>query len=391
VRGESEITIAPLNFAQLPDEAEALRKPIRDLIARETKGMTLPQRAQTWMGYSARFTRAMAKEGFVGLTLPVEYGGRGLGPFARFVIVEELLSAGAPVAAHWIADRQSAPLLLKFGNEAQRQTYIPRICAGEIFFSIGMSEPGAGSDLSAVKTKAERQEDGSWTLNGQKVWTSGAHLNHYLIALVRTSGDASSRHAGLSQFIVDLSLPGVTVRPIKNLNGDEDFCEIFFDNVRLGADNLVGEEGGGWAQVTAELAFERSGPERIYSSNVLLDAWIKHVGAQAEIDEARTQTIGTLTAELAALRQLSIAVTAELEAGNSPVVEAALVKDLGTGFEQQIPHIVADDLASHPEEEIADELAATVKLLQQIAPSFSLRGGTREILRGMIARGLGLR
>ena len=343
------------------------------------------------MGHSADFSRAMAKEGFVGLTLPTEYGGRGLGSFARYVVVEELLSAGAPVGAHWIADRQSAPLLLKFGSEEQRRKYVPPICAGEIFFSIGMSEPGAGSDLSAVKSRAELQDDGGWILNGQKIWTSGAHLNHYLIALVRTSGDASSRHAGLSQFIVDLSLPGVTVRPIKDLNGDEDFCEIFFDNVRLDAGCLVGDEGAGWAQVTAELAFERSGPERIYSSAVLLDAWIKHVAAQNEAGETRIRQIGALTAELAALRQLSIAVTAELEAGSSPVVEAALVKDLGTGFEQKIPHIIADDLASHPDEDICGELAATVKSLQHISPSFSLRGGTREILRGMIARGLGMR
>lgn len=343
------------------------------------------------MGHSADFSRAMAAEGLIGLTLPKEYGGQGMGPFARYVVVEELLIAGAPVGAHWIADRQSAPLLLKFGNEEQRQRYIPKICAGELFFSIGMSEPGAGSDLAAIRSKADKQSDGSWSLNGQKIWTSGAQLNHFLIALVRTSGDADSRHAGMSQFIVDLSAPGVTIRPIKDLNEDSDFNEIFFDNVRLEADALVGKEGDGWKQVTAELAFERSGPERIYSSAVLLDAWIRHVAGQDNISDSRVLKIGSLTAELAALRQLSIAVTAELAAGNSPVVEAALLKDLGNGFEQKIPHIVADDLASHLDEAASEEIIATVKLLLNIAPSFSLRGGTREILRGMIARGLGLR
>ena len=343
------------------------------------------------MGHSADFSRAMAAEGLIGLTLPKEYGGQEMGPFARYVVVEELLIAGAPVGAHWIADRQSAPLLLKFGNEEQRQRYIPKICAGELFFSIGMSEPGAGSDLAAIRSKADKHSDGSWFLNGQKIWTSGAHVNHFLIALVRTSGDADSRHGGMSQFIVDLSAPGVTIRPIKDMNGDSDFNEIFFDNVRLGEDALVGEEGDGWKQVTAELAFERSGPERIYSSAVLLDAWIRHVAVQDNISDIRVLKIGSLTAELAALRQLSIAVTAELAAGNSPVVEAALLKDLGNGFEQKIPHIVADDLASHAEESVSEALTATVKLLLNIAPSFSLRGGTREILRGMIARGLGLR
>ena len=384
------MTVAALDMAIIPQAAESLRAGIRAFVERETAAMTLEQRSRSWMGHSAAFSRALAQAGFVGLTLPVEYGGRGLGPFARFVVVEELLSAGAPVAAHWIADRQSAPLLLKFGSEAQKQQFIPAICKGELYFSIGMSEPGAGSDLSAVRSRAEQQSDGKWLLNGQKIWTSGAHLNHQMITLVRTSGDANSRHAGLSQFIVDLSAPGVTIRPIADINGETDFNEIFFDNVELPADALVGEEGAGWAQVNAELAFERSGPERIYSSICLLDAWIAHLG-QVGANEARTQKIGALTAQLAALRQLSIAVTARLDAGESPAVEASLVKDLGTGFEQSIPTIIADDLASHPDEPVADELMSTLKLVTYIAPSFSLRGGTREILRGIIARGLGLR
>ena len=384
------MSIAALDMAVLPEAAEALRPGIRALVARETASMTLPERSRSWMGYSAAFSRTLASGGYLGLTLPVEYGGRGLGPFARFVVVEELLQVGAPVAAHWIADRQSAPLLLKFGSEEQKRRYIPAICRGELYFSIGMSEPNAGSDLSAVRSRAERQYDGSWLLNGQKIWTSGAHLNHYMIALVRTSGGADSRHAGLSQFIVDLAAPGVSIRPIPDLNGDNDFNEIFFDNVALPADSLVGEEGEGWAQVNAELAFERSGPERIYSSIVLLDAWIAHLG-QVGAAEARIAKVGGLMAQLAALRQMSIAVTALLEAGDSPAVEASLVKDLGTGFEQSIPALIADDLASHPDEAVSGELMTTLKLVTHIAPSFSLRGGTREILRGIIARGLGLR
>ena len=384
------MTVAALDMAIIPQSAESLRAGVRAFVERETAAMTLEHRSRSWMAHSAAFSRALAQAGFVGLTLPVEYGGRGLGPFARFVVVEELLSAGAPVAAHWIADRQSAPLLLKFGSEAQKQRFIPAICRGELYFSIGMSEPGAGSDLSAVRSRAEQRSDGKWLLNGQKIWTSGAHLNQQMIALVRTSGDTNSRHAGLSQFIVDLSAPGVTIRPIADINGETDFNEIFFDNVELSADALVGEEGAGWAQVNAELAFERSGPERIYSSICLLDAWIAHLG-HVGASEARTEKIGALTAQLAALRQLSIAVTARLEAGESPAVEASLVKDLGTTFEQSIPAIIADDLASHPDEPVADELMSTLKLVTYIAPSFSLRGGTREILRGIIARGLGLR
>jgi alkylation response protein AidB-like acyl-CoA dehydrogenase len=380
-----------LSLSQLPPHAEELRPAIRALIARETAGMAMPDRARSWMGYSAGFSKALAREGFLGLTLPTEYGGRGLGPFARFVVVEELLSAGAPVAAHWIADRQSAPLILRYGTQEQRAYYIPRICRGEIYFSIGMSEPGAGSDLSAVKTRATRQADGSWRVTGSKIWTTNAHLNHYMIALVRTSGDSNSRHAGLSQFIIDLSLPGVTIKPITDLNGDDDFCEVFFDDVVLNADALVGEEGEGWAQVGAELAFERSGPERIYSSIALLDGWIAHVGRIGTVSDARQMLMGSMTAQLAALRALSIAVTAKLEAGESPATEASLIKDLGNCFEQSVPQMIADDLGSHPEEPVDAALLATLQFLSHIAPSFSLRGGTREILRGIIARGLGLR
>lgn len=380
-----------LDFACLPDAAEALRPAIRELIARETCAMSMADRSRSWMGYSADFSRALAKSGFLGLTLPTAYGGRAMGPLARFVVVEELLSAGAPVAAHWIADRQSAPLILKFGSEEQRQKYIPAICRGEIFFSIGMSEPNAGSDLSAVKTRAVRKSDGSWRLTGSKIWTTNAHLNHYMIALVRTSGDVDSRHAGLSQFIIDLSLPGVVIRPIADINGELDFCEIFFDDVILSADCLVGKDGAGWAQVGAELAFERSGPERIYSSIILLDAWIRHVGQSGCGDTKRTALVGSLMAQIAVLRQVSIAVTAQLENGKSPVTEAALIKDLGNSFEQLVPQIIADDLGSHPDEAVDGELLHTLKLMTQIAPSFSLRGGTREILRGIIARGLGLR
>jgi alkylation response protein AidB-like acyl-CoA dehydrogenase len=322
--------------------------------------------------------------------LPKRYGGGERGPFARFVIVEELLSVGAPVAAHWIGDRQSAPLILNYGTETQREFYLPKVCKGEIVFCIGMSEPGAGSDLAAVRTRAEKTDKG-WLLNGQKIWTTNSMHSDYMIALVRTSGKPEDRHAGLSQLIVDLKAPGVTVRPIVDLNGDAHFAEVFFENVELGDDALVGSEGQGWHQVTAELAFERSGPERIYSSVVLLDAWIKHLREVGRTDSATLRTAGDFTARLATLRAMSIACTARLAMGESPVVEASLVKDLGTSKEQELPLVIGDDLASHPDEPVSAELYRTLLYVTQIAPSFSLRGGTREIMRGIIARGLGLR
>ncbi len=378
-----------LTLSVIPATDEALRPAIRALIDEHIRAIPLHKRARTWMGGDAIFSRAMGQAGFLGLTLPRKYGGAERGPLARFVVVEELLCAGAPVGMHWIADRQSALVILNFGTEEQREHYIPRICRGEIFFCIGMSEPNSGSDLASVRTRAEQTKAG-WRVNGQKIWTSGAQHADYMIALVRTSGDSADRQRGLSQLLIDLKAPGITIRPIADLNGDLDFNEVFFDNVELPANALLGEDGSGWDQVTAELAFERSGPERIYSSAVLLDAWVQHV-AQQERSESRERLVGSLTAQLAVLRELSVAVTTRLAAGERPVVEASLVKDLGATFEQSVPTLIADDLASHPDELVDPELWRAIMTVTYIAPAFSLRGGTREILRGIIARGLGLR
>lgn len=378
-----------LVLADLPPEDEALRPAIR-AVADAAATAPADVRARSWSGFDRAFSRRLGDAGFLGMTLPERYGGGGRGPFARFVVVEELLSAGAPVAAHWIADRQSAPLLLNYGTEAQREEFIPRICRGELVFCIGMSEPGSGSDLASVRTRAKRTPAG-WRVSGQKIWTTNAMHGDYMIALVRTSGSSDDRQRGLSQLIIDLKAPGVTIRPIVDLTGDAHFAEVFFEDVELSADALVGNEGEGWAQVTAELAFERSGPERIYSSVVLLDTWIDHLQAVGRDDAATRARVGDFTARLGTLRAMSIACTARLALGESPVVEASLVKDLGTTFEQELPAAIGDDLASHPDEPVDAELYRTLLYVTHIAPSFSLRGGTREILRGIIARGMGLR
>jgi len=379
-----------LNPTALPAEDEALRTDVRSFLAQALTGIPAHIRARAWSGYDPAFSRELGRRGWLGITLPREYGGGGRSAYARYVLVEEFLNVGAPVGSHWIADRQSAPLILKFGTEAQKQRYLPPICKGESFFCIGMSEPNAGSDLASVRTRAVRNDAG-WLLNGQKIWTTNAFHCHYMIALVRTSGEAKDRQQGLSQLIVDLSLPGVTVRPITDQSGDSHFCEVFFDNVQLAPDALIGEEGAGWAQVTAELAFERSGPERLYSSIVLFEEWLAYVRTPAGHTPAAQRLAGKIVTQLAPLRALSLAITEKLTRGESPVVEAALVKDLGTGVEQLIPYAIADDLASRTDPNIPLELLHTLHYVTQVAPSYSLRGGTRDILRGMIAKGMDLR
>ncbi|WP_315128491.1 acyl-CoA dehydrogenase family protein [Comamonas antarctica] len=383
-------TLDSLALTCIPAQDEALRADIRAFLAQATRDMPAHIRARSWGGYSTEFSRQLGARGWIGMTLPPEYGGGGRSAFARYVLVEELLNFGAPVGSHWIADRQSAPLILKYGTEAQKQFYIPRVCRGEAFFCIGMSEPNAGSDLASVATRAVPNERG-FLLNGQKIWTTNAHHCQYMIALVRTSGGPADRHKGLSQVIVDLSLPGVTVRPIEDLSGDRHFCEVFFDNVQLAPDALIGAEGQGWEQVTAELAYERSGPERLFSSIVLFDQWLDYVRTPAGRSDAAVLLAGKVLTQLAPLRAMSVAVQEKLTQGASPIVEAALVKELGTTLEQMIPAAIADALFAGDSEDIPVELLMTLKYVTEAAPSFSLRGGTRDILRGMIARGLGLR
>lgn len=382
--------LEPLSLTSVPEHAEALRPAVRAFVKGYRDKLPLAQRARSWMGFDAECSRELAKRGWVGVTLPKKYGGAGLDAFSRFVLIEELLGNSLPVAAHWIADRQSGPLILKYGSDAQKDFYLPRICRAEAFFCIGLSEPQSGSDLASVRTRATRTA-GGWRLSGQKIWTTNAHRSHYMIALVRTSGGAEDRHKGLSQLIVDLSAPGVSIRQIRDLTGDAHFNEVFFDNVELGEDALVGSEGSGWEQVTAELAFERSGPERIYSSIALFDLWLDYLRVQGAADPALRELAGRIVAQLAVLRAMSVSVTGQLARGESPVLAAALVKDLGTGLEQFIPHAIAEALGRDPGQAAPDALLQALAYVTQICPTFSLRGGTREILRGMIARGLGLR
>lgn len=379
-----------LSLTGIPPEGEALRAEVRAFLQDAVKDIPAHIRAKSWSGYDPVLSRKLGEKGWIGMTLPKAYGGGERSAFARYVLVEECLNFGAPVGSHWIADRQSAPLILKYGTEAQKQFYIPRVCRGEVFFCIGMSEPNAGSDLASVRTRALPNEQG-FLLNGQKIWTTNAHHCQYMIALVRTSGSAEDRHKGLSQVIVDLTLPGVTVRPIQDLSGDSHFCEVFFENVQLSADALIGAEGQGWEQVTAELAFERSGPERLFSSIVLFDQWLQYARTPQGRTESGMRLAGKVLTQLAPLRAMSVSVQQKLTQGASPVVEAALVKELGTTLEQMIPAAIAEELFARPAEDVPVELLLTLKYATEASPSFSLRGGTRDILRGMIARGLGLR
>jgi acyl-CoA dehydrogenase len=370
----------------LDANCEALREEVRAFLADALAGMPARDRAHNWSGSNPEFSRKLGERGWIGMRFPKKYGGHERSALERYVALEELLAAGAPVGAHWVADRQSGPLLLRYADETTKLEILPRIARGELRFCIGMSEPDSGSDLASIRSRAERIDDG-WRLNGSKLWTSGAHHAHYMIGLFRTDPHADSKHAGLSQFLIDMKTPGIRVRPIRNLLGEAHFNEVFFENVELPAQALVGREGDGWNQVTAELTLERSGPERYLSSIQLV---IEMLNAASSHDSHQAVELGRVVADIATLRQMSLGVAGLLSRGENPALLAAIVKDQGAVLEQRIPELAHDLFGL----EVGQTISAFHEVMTytvQAAPSFSLRGGTREILRGIIAKGLGLR
>ncbi|MCW2607978.1 MAG: acyl-CoA dehydrogenase [Frankiales bacterium] len=382
------LTAAPTS---VPDDVQQLRRDVRAFLAEEREAGRYTPRVDAWLaGWDEAFSKRLAERGWLGMTLPKEYGGHARSTLERYAVTEELLAAGAPVAAHWIADRQIGPSLLRYGTEAQRQEFLPAIARGECFFGIGMSEPDSGSDLASVRTKGTRT-DGGWLVSGTKVWTSGAHHAHAFFVLARTAPleEGGSRHAGLSQFLVRLDAPGVTVRPIELLTGEHHFNEVVLDDVFVPDDMVLGDIGDGWHQVTSELAFERSGPERFLSSYPLLAVL---TGALAERTDGRgRRELGGLLARLWALREMSLGIAAALSSGVAQEVPAALVKDLGTRFEGEVVEAARLVLDVEPDPGSPEPLSRLLAQAVLHAPGFTIRGGTNEILRGVVARGLGMR
>jgi hypothetical protein len=345
----------------------SLRREVREFLA----GYGFSARIDGWVtGWEPALSAELGRRGWVGMAIPVEFGGGGRSPFERHVVAEELVAAGAPVAFHWFADRQIAPTILRYGSAYQRDRYLPAIARGEHSFALGLSEPDAGSDLASVRTKAVRADSG-WRLTGVKVWTSNAHRADSMTVLARTARTPETPRAqALSQFIVDLPQPDVTVRPIRQLGGGQHFNEVRFDDVFVPDEQVLGAVGEGWQQVTSELAWERSGPERFLSTYPLLASAL----AAGTPD---TTKIGSLCGSLWTVHAMSLRVAAALTRGETPVVAAALVKDLGTALEGDL----VDQLAGAADPELLNSAVLS-------APGFTLRGGSTEILRGIVAREL---
>jgi acyl-CoA dehydrogenase len=376
---------------RLPPECEALRREVRAFLAEEVAVGTFdPNQPRYGDLHDRAFSRRVGARGWIGMTWPKKYGGHERSFLERYVVTEEFRVANAPVRLHFVADRQSGPILLKYAPEHVRMDILPRICRGELCFVIGMSEPGSGSDLFAAKTKAIKTSRG-WVINGSKIWTSNAHIADYMIGLFRTSPPTKdNRRYGLTQFLVDMKTPGITVNPIYQMTGEHDFNEVIFEDAVTPEDHVLGEIDGAWKQATSELAYERSGPERFLETFYVLIALVRALGPKPDLRSA--EGLGRLVAQLHTLRRMSVSVNGMLQAGQEPVVEGSIVKDLGTVWERKLPGRVRE-LAAFLEPEMTNRASLEEQLAfaTTMAPKLTIQGGTTEVLRGIIARGLGLR
>ncbi|XVQ06390.1 acyl-CoA dehydrogenase family protein [Spirillospora sp. CA-255316] len=327
--------------------------------------------SDAWMnGFSKEFSRELGRLGWIGMSWPTEVGGGGLSPLSRLIVSQAMLEAGAPVAASWFADRQIGPSLIGHGSADQRTRFLPGILSGDTTWCIGMSEPNAGSDVSALRTRATLR-GGRWVVNGQKIWTSFAGEADYCYLICRT-GPHTTGHHGISELIVPMDTEGVTVRPIRDLAGRTHFCEVFFDDVAVPVENLVGVEGAAFSQTMRQLEHERGGIDRLFSNRGL------YLDARARADRTRPE----IRAELAALETAYhtgrlMVIREALRQG--PAGFSAVTKTFCTTHEQRVARFAWQTMGA--EGIVWNELVRGLAY----SPSYSIMGGTNEILRNIIA------
>lgn len=377
----------PLRFAatELTDDELTLQLDVRKFCEAELRPGTYRPGLGMGSGTSREFSLKLGARGWLGMALPTRYGGGARSAVERLIVVEELLRRGAPLEHHWTADRQSGPVINRFGTEEQKQRFLPRICRGELCFCIGMSEPDSGSDLASIKSRA-RRVPGGWQLSGTKIWTSNAHDADWIIVLCRTE-DAEDRHKGLSQLLVDMHAPEVSVNPITFLDGSADLDEVVFNDVFVPDDLLLGSNGEGWMQVTSELSFERAGPERWISPFLLVELFLREY--QEVLSPKAVAFLGSAVARWWGVRQISLAVARMIDDGQSPSVQSAIGKDLGTQFEQEIMDDLQQLVDIEPSLFDGSPFQRLLARAILVSPSWTIRGGTNEILRTVIGKGLG--
>jgi alkylation response protein AidB-like acyl-CoA dehydrogenase len=377
------------------EEQENLRKEVRDFLEKELPRDKYPVEEDQWIkGFSPEFSRKLGERGWIGMTWPKKYGGQERSPLDRLIVTEELLHYGAPCAAHWMGDRQMGPAIIAYGTEEQKQKYLPGIVRGEIFFAAGMSEPEAGSDLANVQTRAVETDDG-FIINGQKVWTSGSHFAHYVYAVIRTDPNATPKHRGISEFIIDLKTPGITINPLISIDGHHHYNEVFFDDVHVPKDTLIGQKNRGFYQIMSQVDYERSGLERLMTNYPLFEDIKKYVRENGLGKEPSIrQKLSQLEIEFEIGRLLIYRVAWLLSQGKIPNYEAAMSKSYATAFEQRLANAATQILGLYGQLMPASKnaiLRGRASIDYLFSAGYTLQGGTSEILKNIVAtRGLGL-
>ena len=331
----------------------------------------------SWInGFSKEFAKELAALGWIGMTWPVEYGGGGRPPIDRLIVGEEMIAAGAPIAAAWFADRQMGPTLINYGSADQQAEFLPDMLAGEATWCIGMSEPDAGSDLANLSTSAIRDGD-EFVINGQKIWTSFGSLADYCYLICRTDSSGPP-HKGISEIIVPMTTPGIEVRPITDMTTNRHFCEVWFTDVRVPVANLVGIEGNAFKQTMRQLEHERGGIDRLVSNRALYDLAVERA------DRSDPRVRDEMAAIETGYRLGRILVTREV-LGQAPAGFSAATKCFCTEHEVRVAEFVSRVLG--PEATLWDDVTHGLTY----APGYTIMGGTSNIMRNILGeRVLGL-
>ena len=331
----------------------------------------------SWInGFSKEFAKTLAAEGWIGMTWPTEFGGGGRPGIERIIMAEEMIGAGAPIAASWIADRQMGPSICKYGTPDQQAEFLPGILSGESTWCIGMSEPDAGSDLASLKTAAVRDGD-AFVVNGQKIWTSVAASAEYCYLICRT--DASGPpHRGVSELIVPMDLPGIEVRSIVDMVTKDHFCEVFFTDVRVPAENLIGVEGAAFKQTMAQLESERGGIDRLASNRPLYEAAL-------QIADTTDPLVRQEIAKIETSYRLGRLMVYQGALGQAMPGFSAATKAYCTEHEQRVAWFAASVLG--PAGMVGDDFPHAIAY----APAYTIQGGTSDVMRNILGeRVLGL-
>jgi len=391
-----------MNF-RFTKEQDAFRQQVRDFLQSEIDaGTFVPRCAGLGKEVNLKFSRKFAKRGWIGITWPKEYGGQGRTYLEKAILVEECMMVDAPVRYHFLMDRQIGPSIIHFGSPWQKEYFLPRFVVAEegMQFCLLFSEPNAGCDLANVSTTALQDGD-YYIINGQKVWSTQAHTSHYGWLLARTTVDREvPKHLSCSQFIVPLNLPGITIRPIINAAGAHNFNEVFFEDVKLEKKYLVGEEGGGFKQIMAQMDYERSGFDRLLQNYRVFDSlktYVKEMCAKGKggyfYGWVRDQ-VAQLEIELDIGRLMVYYTSWLIDQGIKPTSEAAMSKLFCNQYEQRLADIatrVFGPLAQITGEVFWAPMNGDVGLCYLWAPSYTLQGGSTEVLKNIIAqRKLGL-